>query len=82
MFQGAKLQDNDASPLANLLIDKLLNETYFFSLLNTKRVIKIPVESLLPALLSTPLVTKASSQPSSLIFFNLEVIRASLAAMF
>ena len=82
MFQGAKLQDNDASPLANLLIDKLLNETYFFSLLNTKRVIKIPVESLLPALLSTPLVTKASSQPSSLIVFNLEVIRASLAAMF
>ena len=82
MFQSAKLQDNDASPLANLLIDKLLNETYFFSLLNTKRVIKIPVESLLPALLSTPLVTKASSQPSSLIVFNLEVIRASLAAMF
>lgn len=82
MFQSAKLQNNDASPLANLLIDKLLNETYFFSLLNTKRVIKIPVESLLPALLSTPLVTKASSQPSSLIVFNLEVIRASLAAMF
>ena len=43
---------------------------------------KIPDESPLPPSLSTALVTKASSHPSATIALILEVIIASLAAMF
>jgi len=55
---------------------------FYLVLLKTYLVINIPLLSDLSPLLSTPLVTNINSQPSSDIALSLDVINASLAAIF